>query len=135
MKRFGIRTTISLLADWGELAEWIEELQSKEPSYTTSFTHINPDSAQTISNSKINLTIVDVRSCKCSYDKGHIPDAIWNKYPEEFYNVTNDLLIYCADGSISKTFCENLVNHTYGSIYYLEGGINAWKQAGYETIT
>ena len=43
-------------------------------------------------------------------------------------------LIYCQDGETSISFCENLVNHTYGEIYHLDGGINEWEKAGYSTI-
>lgn len=108
----------------------IEE-QNNENKYTTFFTNISVDNAQELINNSLNLTIVDCRGCKCSYNKEQIPNAIWDKVPEHFYNTTNDLLIYCQCGETSVEFCEKLVNHTYGAIYNLEGGIDAWKNEGY----
>jgi len=41
------------------------------------------------------------------------------------------LLIYSEDGKRGENFCKKLVGHVYGKIYNLEGGIEAWKAAGY----
>ena len=127
--------SISLSAGWIDLSGWMEELQPKKSSYTTFFTSISPDNVQAVINSNVNLTVVDVRGCECSYDKGHIPNAIWDVSPRNFFNTTNDLLVYCQDGIISLAFCEKLVDHTYGALYCLEDGLDAWENAGYETTT
>ena len=106
--------------------------QQTQPNYTASYTAIGPEAAyELVFNYSNPLTIVDIRSCDCSYNDGHIPKAIWQTSPVTSYETTNDLLIYCDDGQLSVTFCEGLLNHTYGAIYYLDGGIETWKNAGY----
>lgn len=105
--------------------------QQFQPDYTTSYTTIDPKTAyELVFNDSNPLTIVDIRSCDCDFDEEHIPDAIWQVNPTLLYNTTNDILIYCQDGLSSVTFCKDLLNHTYGAVYVLEGGINAWKNAG-----
>jgi rhodanese-related sulfurtransferase len=103
-----------------------------EGTITASYNFISPDAAhQFIVSTTHNLTIIDVRSCKCKYDGEHIPGSIWNVNPISFYNTTDDLLVYDELGVDNLVFCEDLVNHTYGKILYLQGGIEAWKSAGY----
>lgn len=102
------------------------------PVYTTFFTDVSPEEAYEIISTSVNITIIDIRGCKCDYNKGHIPTANWSLHATQFYNTTNDLLIYDQDGTNSTEFCEKLVNHTYGAIYRLKGGIDAWIAAGYE---
>jgi rhodanese-related sulfurtransferase len=105
---------------------------SNEGTITTSYSFISPDDAhQFIVSTTHNLTIIDMRSCKCKYDGEHIPGAIWNVNPMSFYNTTNDLLVYDELGAENILFCKDLVNHTYGKILCLRGGIDAWKSAGY----
>ena len=106
--------------------------QQFQPDYTTSYTTIDPETAyELVFNNSNPLTIVDIRSCDCDYEAGHIPNAIWRTFAPSFYETTSDLLIYCNDGELSVTFCEDLLNHTYVAIYLLDGGIEAWKNAGY----
>ena len=126
----GIITTIGLTLS----ADWTEQTHN-EPGYTTFFTTVTPqDAYELVYNNSHPLTIIDARSCDCAYNKGHISGAIWEINPTPFYNSTIDLLIYCEDGiESSLDFCEKLVGHTYVSIYHLEGGIDAWKNAGYRT--
>lgn len=105
------------------------------PTFTMTYSAISSDDAYNLTSTGHNLTIIiDVRSCSCNYNQGHIPYAIWNPNPKDFYNHTKDLLIYDNTGAKSIEFCEQLINQTYGTIYYLEGGINAWKNAGYEVV-
>ena len=105
-----------------------------EPVPTATYTGISPENASNLINSSDNIIIVDVRSCKCNYDKGHLPDATWNIDPLSFFNETRDLLIYDNNLESCIDFCNALVNNTYVAIYYLEGGINAWIRAGYPTV-
>lgn len=121
----------TLSSGWALPAALTKE-QQLQPDYTTSYTAIDPKAAyEFVFNNSNPLTIVDVRSCDCDYEKGHIPNAIWQTYAPSLYETTSDLLVYCNDGELSVTFCEKLLNHTFGAIYYLEGGINAWEDAGY----
>jgi rhodanese-related sulfurtransferase len=107
----------------------IEEI----PTYTSTYSPLSPQQAHDIITTNASpITIVDVRSCQCKYDTEHIPGAIWNTNPTSFYNTMNDLIVYDNNGTESMEFCKQLVGNTYGSIYYLDGGINAWKKAGYQ---
>jgi rhodanese-related sulfurtransferase len=119
---------------------WTEQ-KPIEKRYTSSYTSITAKAAYDFINTTTNnLTIIDVRNCKCNYNKGHIGDiplfeAIHNNSWYDYYNTTDDLLIYDTFGNQeSIEFCENLVNHTYGKILHLDGGITAWKNSGFPTI-
>jgi len=128
-----IATGVSALAI---TSDWTKGIQTQKPQeeYTTYYTSITPQKAQELIKNETNLLVVDTRGCDCDYKEGHIPFAIWATYAPNFYNTAHNLLIYCEDGESSKTYCEQLIGHTYGDIYHLEGGINAWKNAGYQTI-
>ena len=108
------------------------------PHYTTTYAGITIEEAYDFINTTTNnLTIVETRSCKCKYNSGHIGDppkfeAIHSSNWNVFYNTTDDLLLYDEKGELECIeFCENLVGHTYGKIYYLIGGFTAWSQAKY----
>ncbi len=105
---------------------------SKSSKYTQSFQNITASQAYKLMQNDTKLVIVDVRGCKCTYNKGHIPGAIWDTYPEDFYETKKDLLIYSQTGSTSLDFCKELIGHVYGKIYNLQGGIDAWKASGYK---
>jgi rhodanese-related sulfurtransferase len=118
-------------------------LTEKKPikKYTSLYTNISAQAAYDLIKTKTNnLIIIDVRSCKCNYDKEHIGDlplfeSIHNTSWYSYYNKTDDLLVYDTYGNQeSIEFCENLVNHTYGEIFNLDGGITAWKKLGFPTI-
>lgn len=120
--------TLTLSASWAPL------IQTNQPTYTTTYTSITSQKAYDfVYNNSHPIVIVDTRSCDCDYKQGHIPGAIWQINPTPFYNSTNDLIIYCQDGQSSTTFCEKLLGHTYGAIYHLEGGLDAWERTGYRT--
>jgi len=127
-----ISVAIWTLSSGWALPATLNKEQQLQPDYTASYTAIDPKTAyELVFNNSNPLTIVDVRSCDCDYEEGHIPKAIWRTYAPSLYETTSDLLVYCNDGELSVTFCEDLLDHTYGAIYLLEDGINAWKNAGY----
>ncbi len=102
---------------------------------TTSFNMISSkDAYEFINTTTKDLTIIDIRGCKCNYDKNHLLGAIWDTHPESFYNTTDDLLVYDIDGTKSIDFCERLVNKVYGKILFLQGGIDTWIALGYPVI-
>ena len=110
---------------------------NKEPTgpfLTTTYSGILPlDALNMISLNETPIKIIDIRSCKCNYNSGHLPNATWNVNPLSFYNMTEDLLVYSNDNQDSIEFLEKLVNNTYSRLYYLEGGYKAWANAGYPT--
>ena len=102
------------------------------PFLATSFSALSSEEALNLINlNETPLIIVDIRDCKCNYNNGHLPNATWNTNPYSFYNLTEDLLIYSKNDSDSIEFCEYLLNNTYSRIFYLKGGYDAWKNAGY----
>ena len=85
----------------------------------------------------INLSIIDVRGLEgcgpCQFkNKGHLPGAVLNSNPDSLYNTTAIFIIYSVDGIVGANFSQQLINHVYGKIYNLEGGFEAWKDAGFE---
>jgi len=125
------------------------------PVIATEYENITADKAYEIfskynsSMAENNLIIIDARvlykSCPSCLDSlyrvGHIPGAILDKTldSEAYYqdlNQSADILVYNQeDSSKTESFCNHLVGHVYGNIYNLEGGYNAWKNAGYPIET
>jgi hypothetical protein len=101
---------------------------------TTTYSGISPSNAYDLINTTKNLTIIDMRNCRCNYEKNHLHGAIWDINPSSFYNTSNDLLVYDINGTQSIDFCKRLVNNVYGRIMYLEGGIDRWIEWGYPIV-
>lgn len=60
---------------------------------------------------------------------GATPDNLAARYPGR------KLLFQCAAGGRSRSACERMADHDPSlTVYNLEGGIHAWKQAGFETV-
>jgi len=114
-----------------------EENDKKEDDvlkYTDEYKSIAPEVIESRVSSNDSIIVIDVRSCKCNYNGGHIPNATWTVNVKPYYNETKDILIYDNHEENYIGFCEQLVNNTYGEIYYLKGGIDAWKNAGYPIV-
>lgn len=120
---------------WLTLISGSLEQELTEPVLTTTYSSISLQDAVGLVNSSDNSTIiVDCRTCKCNYNKGHLPNATWTINPEDFYNTTRDLLVYDNHGEKSTQFCQNLTGNVYGAIYYLDGGMDAWKEGTYPVV-
>jgi rhodanese-related sulfurtransferase len=107
--------------------------------YVQNYINISVADAYDIMNTTtdINLSIIDVRGLEgcgtCQFkNKGHLPGAVLNSNPNTLFNSTAIFIIYSVDGTVGANFSQQLVNHVYGKIYNLEGGIEAWRDAGFE---
>ena len=99
--------------------------------------------AYDIIQNNTNVYIIDnPDGCSCRYDTEHIGDppifeAIlikdYQNLPKgikTLYNTTNITIIYDDGEGSAIDSCKQLVNHTYAPIYYIEGGLEAWKSEG-----
>jgi len=113
------------------------EVKDNEPTgpfLATFYTELSAEEAKNlIETNETPLIILDIRDCKCNYNTGHLPNATWNVNPYSFWNKTEDLLVYSNKNNESIFFCERLINNTYSRLFYLDGGYEAWKNAGYPT--
>ena len=113
--------------------------ESTEIVYTSSYKNINAEAAYKLINKTSNLVIIDCRglegcdSCQIKKEGRLDFDFVFlNINPLVHYNSTENLLIYSKNGTVAEEdFCKLLVNNVYGKIYNLEGGFDAWKEAGY----
>jgi rhodanese-related sulfurtransferase len=109
---------------------------NNEPVLSTAYEAIEPKDAYNLMNKSENLLIVDISTCKCKWTANCINlSSIWDHNPKNFYNETRDILVcdYYGKETDYAPFCNGLVNHTYGKIFYLKGGTTAWKQLGFPT--
>ena len=89
------------------------------------------------STTDVNLSIIDVRGLEgcgtCQFkNKGHLPGAVLNSNPNSLFNTTAIFIIYSVNGTVGANFSQQLMNHVYGMIYNIEGGFEAWKEAGFK---
>ena len=122
-------------------ANWNQHNTIKK-TLTHEYTNVSVQEAYELYNTDDNLLIIDVRGCPCQYNHGHIPGAVHiskinaTSY-KEIYNPDRDkdLLIY--DGTsqedlqtAAEQFC-NTTYGTYGKVYCLIDGFEAWVTNGF----
>jgi rhodanese-like protein len=111
---------------------------------TANYTHISAhDLFDLIYNQNKDLILVDVPSIGDSrYYESHLESAILihdkNHFPlgvKSLYNSSKDVVFYDDFDDLGDYFgvryCKELINHTYGKIYYLDGGLTNWIEEGY----
>ena len=87
-----------------------------------------------------DLVILDVRTT-AEYLAERIENSINLDVNGTYFNDSLDkldksktYLVYCGMGTRSPIACTKMVAKNFKSVYNLQGGINAWKAAGYPTI-
>lgn len=79
-------------------------------------------------------TLIDIREPN-EYAQEHIAGAVsvpLSSLERGRLNVEpqGDVVFHCNSGMRTKTNCARLAAHVDGAAFVLEGGIEAWKQAG-----
>lgn len=83
------------------------------------------------------ITLIDVRE-PAEYSGEHIPGATLvslstfdpRKVPQDD---ETKVILYCRSGNRSTMAAQKLFDAGFSTVTHLEGGISAWKQAGYAT--
>jgi len=89
-----------------------------------------------------NAQLVDVRTT-AEYKQGFIPGAInmdWlneKQFQEQAkkLNKQSPVYLYCLSGVRSGKAANWLLNNGFTQVINLDGGINAWKEAGKKLVT
>ncbi len=111
---------------------------------TSVYATISPDSAQTLITYHYldpNFVILDVRT-EGEYDSKHIENGVnLNYYLSTFNDILDTLvktkvyLIHCASGGRSGNVFNSMQTKGFENVYNLDGGLNAWENAGKPTLT
>ncbi len=87
-----------------------------------------------------NFVILDVRT-PSEYMTGFIEGAINLNYYDELFEANLTILdkskvylIYCAGGGRSGAALNKMIALNFQTVYNLQGGINAWRNAGFPVI-
>ncbi len=85
------------------------------------------------------LLVIDLREV-AEYKSGHVPGAI--NIPQRKLERGLDRLreaasvvLYCLDGRRTRLAEQTLVEHDVPNVFHLEGGVMAWRQAGFQLRT
>ncbi|MFX0124846.1 MAG: rhodanese-like domain-containing protein [Candidatus Hodarchaeota archaeon] len=105
-----------------------------------SYNTISVLEAKKLIENSTDLFILDVRT-ETEYKGGHIEGAyllphsdIIDRQDELPENKSQPILIYCRSGTRSATASNTLESLNFTQIYNMEGGFDAWKNAGYPYI-
>lgn len=89
-----------------------------------------------------NVLVVDVREAS-ELEGGRIPGSVHaprgmlefyadpaSPYHREEFDPNRRVILHCASGGRSSLAAKTLEQLGYGKVAHLEGGFNAWKEAG-----
>ncbi len=101
------------------------------------FTRINVDEGREMM-SRDNVAVIDVREGP-EYNTGHVPDARLIPVASIFARRDElprdkDILFVCAVGQRSALACEMAAAVGLTRLFNLEGGTQAWIEAGYPVV-
>ena len=100
---------------------------------------ISVSDANAMIQSSPNLLVVDVRTPQ-EYAQGHLKGATnipLSDLPVQIGGLDRNrpILVYCQTGVRSAQASAILVNAGFTQVYDMDGGITAWINAGYPTVT
>ena|SRR5689334_1549199 len=97
--------------------------------------HVNPKEAERLI-SEHKVTIIDIRTPD-EFKDGHIAGAtninyLGTNFAQAISSLakTNSYLVHCAVGGRSTRSLKIFNQQNFESIYHLDGGLEAWKEAG-----
>ena len=103
------------------------------------YVSISPGEANGLITSNGDLVILDIRPAEACNAK-HIKDAVCEEDLEDIGQYSGkEILVYDDDGTESEEFCAMLAQLSFQGlgfkqIYNLEGGLDAWQGAGFQTV-
>ena len=103
------------------------------------YVSISPGEANELITSNENLVILDIRPAE-AYNTEHIKDAVCEEELEDIDQyIGKEILVYDDNGTESDDFCGMLTQISFQGfrfkkIHNLEGGLKAWKEAGFQTV-
>lgn len=108
-------------------------------SLDNSYINIDVSKAKELIENDPSIVILDVRT-EGEYHNEHIEGAINIPVDELEQRVgelipNTKLLVYCRTGNRSTTASQTLLENGFTGFYHMQDGIEAWKQAGYPTIS
>lgn len=101
---------------------------------------LSPDEFETRLLNKPESQLLDVRT-PAEFQEGHIAHALnLNIHDERFaaeiqkLDKSRPVMVYCAKGGRSANAAEQLKRAGYPEVYDLSGGMEAWRDAGKNTV-
>jgi rhodanese-related sulfurtransferase len=114
-------------------------MASQSASQQISYQIISVSEASAMIQSSPNLLVVDVRTTE-EFAQGHLQGAInipLSNLPTQISSLGRNrpVLVYCQTGHRSAQAATLLTNAGFTQVYDMNGGLNAWINAGYPTVT
>jgi phage shock protein E len=114
--------------------EMVAEAKSETEQTDVETVHGSLDSGESV-------TVVDVRE-PAEWDEGHIPGAkpiprglLEYKAAEELPDKDERIVVHCAVGGRGALAAKSLKDMGYTNVVNMDGGVNAWREKGYEVQT
>ncbi len=114
----------------------INNVKSQAPNGST----VSVQEVKKSMDSKEKATIVDVRTPE-EYKEGHLKnsvlltlDAIDSESAHALPDKNQTLYVYCRSGHRSTQAVAQLQQMEYTHVHSMDGGITAWKKAGFQVI-
>ncbi|MDQ3302511.1 MAG: rhodanese-like domain-containing protein [Actinomycetota bacterium] len=114
--------------------EMVAEAKSETEKTDVEAVHGSLDSGESV-------TVVDVREPD-EWDEGHIPGAklvprglLEYKAAEELPDKDAQIVVHCAVGGRGALAAKSLKDMGYTNVANMDGGVNAWREKGYEVET